>query len=234
MDSSKISVLLDKMNRAVNNQAFPAISQIEFDLLKQHTREFYDELSNLQQAAITQIVTISEKQPEIEKPLVEKTTVEIEQPFKANKKLLLEEKEEVVSVTKITKPVEEAKPEPVKREAAVVSKSNTPSLNETIKSNGTLNEKLKTGAHTEVHRKLSTKPMKDMIDLNKRFVLLNELFKGNAEVFSATIHHIDSLNSFEEAESFVRSQLVANYYWDESSQTVRMFMKLVKQKFGVA
>jgi hypothetical protein len=106
------------------------------------------------------------------------------------------------------------------------------SINESIQHPGSLNEKLRS-AGKEVHKKLASKPLKDLIDLNHRFTLLNELFKGNAVAFSNAINHIDELSDFNSANSFIQTQLAANYYWDENSQTTLLFVKLVKQKFGV-
>jgi len=63
--------------------------------------------------------------------------------------------------------------------------------------------------------------------------LLNELFKGNAEAYTTAITHIDTLPDYEAAQSFITTQLVSNYYWDETKQSTRMFSKLVRMKFGV-
>ena len=84
-----------------------------------------------------------------------------------------------------------------------------------------------------MHKKLASKPLKELIDLNKRFVLLSELFKGNSEAYAAAISHIDTLPDYETAVSFINSQLVTNYFWDETKQSTRMFTKLVKLKYGV-
>jgi hypothetical protein len=85
----------------------------------------------------------------------------------------------------------------------------------------------------EVHHQLSNKPLRELIDLNKRFVIINELFGGSAEAFSKTIHQIDSFDDFAVAESFIHSQPAAQYAWVESSPTVKLFWELVRQKFGV-
>ncbi|MCX6198963.1 MAG: hypothetical protein NTY88_07045 [Bacteroidetes bacterium] len=106
------------------------------------------------------------------------------------------------------------------------------SINEKIPSSGSLNEKLKTSNKTEIHKHLSTKPLKELIDMNKRFVLVNELFKGNSDNFSQAVQHIDSVSNYEDAKEYVRAELFNKHQWEETSQSVRMFLKLVKQKFG--
>ncbi len=105
-------------------------------------------------------------------------------------------------------------------------------INEKSTSSGSLNEKLKTGNKKEIHKHLSTKPLKELIDMNKRFVLVNELFKGNSDNFSQAVQHIDSVENFEDAKAYVYSELFNKYQWNEASQSVRMFLKLVNQKFG--
>jgi hypothetical protein len=117
--------------------------------------------------------------------------------------------------------------------ANTITPEKTTSINESILHPGSLNEKLKTTSGKEVHKRLASKPLKDLIDLNHRFILLNELFKGNAEAFSGTVNHIDSLNDFNAAWSFIQDEFVATQHWDANAHSTIMFVKLVKQKFGL-
>jgi len=238
MTPSKISDLLNKINRVVENPAFPAVSKLERDLLMQHIRSLYDAVDALS------------IEPEINSKKVAATDADalVKRPvIRPNDNLLIKEE------TVIQKPVESlkkevkaatqeqevaAKPE-IKTQARVEPKVEktvqtiSSSINESIKSTGSLNEKLKTSSSVEMHKKLATKPLKELIDLNKKFVLLNELFKGNTEAYTAAISHIDTLNDHETAQSFISTQLITNYAWDESKQSTRMFYKLVKMKFGL-
>ncbi|MDB5284832.1 MAG: hypothetical protein JWO06_3907 [Bacteroidota bacterium] len=225
MKTAKIFDLSEKISKLIGKEGFPNLSKIEYDLLMQHTRDFYEELATLEITPVDK-----EKTGEMVKEPVAKRT------FQSNRKLLLDE----TVIETVEKVVVKAPPIPIRDEPAIVSKTITnaksdgsSTINESIKHPGSLNEKLKSSAPAEVHKKFATKPLKDLIDLNKRFVLLNELFKGNGEAYSSAITHIDSTGNYEEADAFIKSQLVTNYFWDESSQTSRMFMKLVKQKFGV-
>jgi len=241
MRSSKINELLVKINKAIQNPGFPLVSKIELDLLKQHVRNLYDEIDALAVSDLggAEIIEPTKKEPE--KDFVRKPVM------RANDDMFLTEQQpaagkvaeffkKAMVITPEEKPVEqrittEEKPvvKTVKKETTLVGST----INESIKSTGTLNEKLKTSSVAEVHKKLASKPLKELIDLNKRFVLLTELFKGNAEAYSAAISHIDTLPDFESAQTFIKEQLVTNYYWDETKQSTRMFVKLVKLKFGV-
>jgi hypothetical protein len=240
----KISDLLDKINTAVENPAFPAVSKLERDLLMQQIRDFYEEIDtathNRQNGAE---VTQPDKREVVKDP-----TVLIKRPaIRPNEDLLIKEeattqkpvellKTEVV-VTKeekivVTKPEINVEPR-IERKVEKAVQTGSPSINESIKTGGSLNEKLKTSSGVEMHKRLAIKPLKELIDLNKRFVLLNELFKGNAEAYASAIAHIDTLADYDAAQSFISTQLVSNYYWDETKQSTRMFSKLVKMKFGV-
>lgn len=105
------------------------------------------------------------------------------------------------------------------------------SVNDMVRPYQTLNERIK-GSGKEIHKVLSLKPLKDMIDLNKKFVLVNELFKGDSAAFGKAVQDIDSFESYDDAKRYVQNGLAADFGWDANSQTVRMFVKMVKQRFG--
>ena len=230
MKSPKISDLLDKINKAIENPAFPAVSKLERDLLMQHLRHLYDEIDNLGS---------NKKEEEKDPSVVTKRVV-----IRPNEDLLIKEE---APGNKVAEPVKKAEAVVVKEEKVITANTEvkvepkaekvvqtvSSSINESIKSGGSLNEKLKTSSTVEIHKKLASKPLKELIDLNKKFVLLNELFKGNTEAYTAAIAHIDTLADYDAAQAFISSQLVANYFWDEDKQSTRMFSKLVKMKFGV-
>lgn len=237
MKSPKVSDLLGKINRTIENPGFPAISKLELDLLKQHIINLYDELDAP--------ATNTTAQPELTEPAKKETAPDTDfvrrKPIMhANDGMLLNEQpvtqKAVQPVKKETPVTHEEKKVTEKPETKIQKKEGqavTSSINESIKSGGSLNEKLKTSSAVEIHKKLASKPLKELIDLNKRFVLLNELFKGNTEAYTAAIAHIDTLPDYETAQAFINSQLAANYFWDESRQSTRMFAGLVKMKFGV-
>ena len=242
MNASKISDLLSKINRAIENPSFPAISKLERHLLQQHLRDLYDEIdattlkaNELPFAEPVKKETIAEEPVPVKKPIIKPNDDLFikEEPVKARANDPI--KTEVIIAKKENAPVNKSEVKietPVeKKPEKVVQVSST--LNESIKTGGSLNEKLKTSSTVEVHKKLATKPLKELIDLNKKFVLLNELFKGNTEAYTTAIAHIDTLPDYETAQAFITTQLVSNYYWDETKQSTRMFSKLVRMKFGL-
>lgn len=165
-------------------------------------------------------------------------------------KQYLRELYEMVDDVEVTAKIEEMKVEPVKKiipvtediveeknelviakhEDVKVAKPKV-SINEKVKPSESLNEKVKPGA-TEIHKQLSLKPLRELIDMNKRFALVNELFKGDSESFAIAVAQIDSMSDFTSAESFLE-EISGRNNWNATSQTAKLFSKLVKQKFGM-
>jgi hypothetical protein len=100
----------------------------------------------------------------------------------------------------------------------------------------TLNEKYAT-RHVEKetialkHEKGRIEDLKKAIGINKRFLFINELFKGKADEFNSSI---DKLNQFEEAieaYEFVQRELARKHQWDFESEAVAEFLELVERRF---
>lgn len=107
---------------------------------------------------------------------------------------------------------------------------NTVPINERIKSSTDLNERWR-NATTEIHQRFAMKPLKDMLDLNRRIAFVNDLFKGNSEELNKAVQTIDAATDYEVAKAYVNS-LARTWNWYESSQSAKLFVKLVKQRFG--
>jgi len=235
---SKVSELLNKINGILNQGPVNGLSKLEYDLLMQHVRDLYTELDEARNA--TEIAAVP-----MAKPVVEERIVETIQP----EELIInapEPKQEVIvqndipvkqpelpkqdiihELPKVEKRIEV--PEIIQKQVEAVPPQ-VP-LNERIKTTGTLNERLK-AVNTEIHHKLTTRQFKEMIDLNRRFVFVNELFKGNADSFAQAIQMIDATQDYDNAEAQV-TLLADEFGWDRSTQSAKLFAKLVRQKFGV-
>jgi len=227
MTPSKIPALREKIFARLSNKDLAELSALELDLLMQHVREIYEELELLRNERARQLtppkVQILPKR-EVILPSVEEKEI-VPEPVV---------KQEVKQKAPVEQPVVKIVPETATTQVKETSsRPVSVSINERIDTSTTLNEKLKTGTSvTEVHRKLSSKPLKNLIDLNKKHVLLHELFGGSAINYANAIEEIDACADYTTAHNHFRSQLSA-YNWDESNQAVRMFARLVKQKFGV-
>lgn len=215
---SNVSELLNKINRLAQLPGFPAVSQLEKDLLKQYLRELYEALDAKELVA-------GHDANVVEQPVTE-TVVN---PVSKEPEPVLTE----VTTTVVEETVQPLVAEAVKKENAeekVVATVAEVALNNAVKPSVTLNELIKTGGK-EIHRRFAAKPLKDMIDLNRRFVFVNELFAGDADSFAHSIKHLDSLADYREAFDFTVQSLAVKYKWDDKAQPVRLFYKLLKQRF---
>lgn len=222
MNRSKISQLLEIITSTIESPQFAQLSLIEQDLLLQHLRELYDELATMKQQPQADT-------PPLKPELSENETIQLKQPVKINinKSLLMEE---ISPATPTIVPKTEAITNPHPQETQPVTMVS--SINERTPSNTTINQKVQNGAGKEIHKTFTVKPLRELIDFNKKFAMVNELFRGNTESFNQAVNQIDAFENIEAAEQFIESELVSKNQWNTNSQTSRMFFKLVKQRFG--
>lgn len=249
MDSN-VSELLEKISHLLKWSNTKPLSKLEHDLVLQYIRDLYEQVDALKTGADTPVkqqpVVHKHTQPEelIAKKAEPNEHVIVVNDVKPEPQVIQPQVNIAPSVVNkesepvIKKEVEEVRPEPVAETINAVMEVNTPvskatSLNEKIKSTGSLNEKVKS-AGTEVHKRItSSRNLKDLIDLNRRFVFVSELFKGNGEAFSKAVTQIDEMKDYQSAESYLKNDLILGYGWIETDQSAKLFRKLVKQKFGV-
>jgi hypothetical protein len=89
----------------------------------------------------------------------------------------------------------------------------------------------------EVSERLSRLPIKDIaasMSINERILTKTELFGGDDKLFKSTIAELDTLNSFEEAKSFLIKGVASQHTWAEDSKHKKAvhFIQLVKRRFN--
>lgn len=233
--------LLEKVNALAGLSSFPNLSKLELDLFQQHLRDLYDLIDNAKNAdkpvapLIQHKVTTVIKETTAEKKPAPQIVVE-EQPVIVRQEetpaLVNQVVAETVNPTLVNTipPVQEASA--VEAPPVRVQKvSEQKSINERVSGTGSLNEKWKNET-AELHQKLSGKPLKELLDLNKRIAITSELFKGSSEQFGAAIAELDGSVNFESAE-LLFNQMAQKNNWNAESQTVRLLHKLLRQRFGV-
>jgi hypothetical protein len=97
-----------------------------------------------------------------------------------------------------------------------------------------LNDKLKQGK-TELVEILKESPVKDLrkaIGINDRFLFINELFRGDENMYERCIKTINSFNIYAEAEYWISRELKVKIGWNNDSATVLHFDQLVKRRFS--
>lgn len=97
-----------------------------------------------------------------------------------------------------------------------------------------LNERLKT-ERTELAHKLKDTPVKDLrkaIGINDRFVFINELFRGDEDMYERSIKTINSFSILPEAEYWIQRELKLKLGWNENLESVQHFDQLVRRRFS--
>lgn len=109
-------------------------------------------------------------------------------------------------------------------------------LNQKIGQQGgkSLNERLKT-SRTEIASLLTEAPVRDLkkaIGVNDRFLFLNELFRGDVDMYERSIKTINNFRILAEAEYWMERELKIKLGWDDRSETVKQFTQLVRRRFS--
>ncbi len=97
-----------------------------------------------------------------------------------------------------------------------------------------LNDRLNQGK-TELMEVLKDSPVKDLrkaIGINDRFVFMNELFRGDENMYERSIRTINNFNILAEAEYWISRELKLKLGWDNSSATVIHFDQLIRRRFS--
>ena len=96
-----------------------------------------------------------------------------------------------------------------------------------------LNDKLKYGK-TELMEILKETPVRDLrkaVGINDRFLFINELFRGDENMYERCIKTINSFNIYPEAEYWINRELKVKLGWNDDSETAAHFYRLVKRRF---
>lgn len=108
-------------------------------------------------------------------------------------------------------------------------------INEAVGHNGeSLNDRLRSGV-TEIGNVLTETPIKDLrkgIGINDRFVFVNELFRGDNDMYERSIKTINNFRILPEAEYWMERELKMRLAWDDSKDIVKHFYSLVRRRFA--
>lgn len=112
--------------------------------------------------------------------------------------------------------------------------ANTKEVNDNTVQTESLNDKLKQGK-TELVEILKETPIKDLrkaIGINDRFLFINELFRGDENMYERCIKTINSFNIYAEAEYWITRELKVKLGWAGDNTTVQHFDQLVRRRFS--
>ena len=98
-----------------------------------------------------------------------------------------------------------------------------------------LNERLKSTSVNDLGAMLQSSPVKDLkkaIGINDRYVFLNELFRGDEQMYERSIKTINAFSIYAEAEYWIKRELKLKLGWNEDASPVKQFDQLVRRRFS--
>jgi hypothetical protein len=119
-----------------------------------------------------------------------------------------------------SKPVNETKP---------VTPEETP-----VKEDVSLNESLRQDTN-DVVQFLEKSPIKDLrkaVGINEKYQYINELFRGDEDMYERSIKTINNFSAYGEAHYWIERELKVKIGWDMTKQVTKDFYSLVKRRFS--
>lgn len=233
---------LKNINSLISKLENGNLSTIEKDIILQNLRDLYllvNSVESLDHEVIQAKESIVEtKLKEPVQPKDEQVVVKEEPKIEEKEVELMDFVDDQVEEIKEESVIEKTHSEPINESpkqqnlfANSNGGNNVKTVGETLGQNKrSLNERLADNSKNDVASKISQKPVTDIkaaIGIGDRFLYIRELFNGNNDTFEQTVTHLNSLNSFDDAESYIRS----NFDWDDSDETVLNFVSVVKRKY---
>jgi type IV secretory pathway VirB10-like protein len=225
--------LIELNNNFANAQQLTAV---DIGLLQKYAVDLYDEILLLEpEKAVVQpdapVTTPKIVEPEVKEEPVVNSTPEPE-PVEEIKKVpppapKVEEKKEETPVAEEPKPVEEPKA-PIEEPAA---KAETAEQEE--EKDNSLNSSLQQPEKNDLASKLGQTPIHDLkkaISINKKFEFISQLFEGDHEGYTKSVHYLNGLSNKDEAMNFFNS-LKSERNWDEENKRFIEFADLVNRRF---
>lgn len=78
------------------------------------------------------------------------------------------------------------------------------------------------------HQNARINNIRKHLSINQRFMFINALFKGDEQAFDRTLEHLESVETSDEAISFLTHKFSD---WDKSSEEVEEFLQIVQRRF---
>jgi hypothetical protein len=228
MEANNIIARLQELKKGIANSQ---LSVIDTDLIKKQLLDCYELLlSNNQHAT-----SIAENNSnELPTPVQQTEVVAITEKEEINPFVAViedEEKPKVIQPTEVQEIKEEKdldSPLP-----GMLKKDNAESINEHFEHDGaSLNDRFQLSVNKGLNERSSQGDLKKLIDFNRQFVFIQELFNNDATAYMKTIEHLNNSASLEAAFAYLNKEIVHFYKWRPELQSVKLFEKLVRQKFG--
>jgi hypothetical protein len=100
----------------------------------------------------------------------------------------------------------------------------------------TLNQRMSAqmGGGSRMSDHLSAQPISDLksaISLNDKLMYIKDLFNGYGLAYSEAIDHLNRMQSFAEAEGFLKSNYATKNHWDDKQTTADKFFAVLQRRY---
>jgi hypothetical protein len=171
---------------------------------------------------------------EVELPLEQEQTKEVFTPYTSYQQNLNPAFDSVAEASPVNRyePKEEVKPF---QQSIPFASNRAKEVHELLAvQQESLNDRLKEDKKELAHV-LTAVPIKDLrkaVGINERFTLVNDLFKGDDNMYERSIKTINNFHAFSEAEYWINRELKVRLAWDDENPTVQHFYHLVRRRFS--
>lgn len=236
--SEKIQQIIKEIEKAQNilNQG-DELSNLEIDLIKSKLRSAYDMTLELNVSStenfetekvdeeINKLIDVHEQvvESQIEEK-IEDIKVEIQEEINKEPEIIVPKEKQEPIIEEVVIKTPEIKAETPAKDKEIVAdrfQGKQKSLNDIIS---------KYNTQKDVASRLKDNPIsniKSAIGLNDRFLIINELFKGDAEYFNVFVDALNDQNNLDEAMAFMNQ----NLEWDEKQDGFKKLLELVFRRF---
>lgn len=124
---------------------------------------------------------------------------------------------------------------PPAKENAAANGALRKDLNDLVGTNGlSLNDRLRQ-QQVEVAQKLGDMPINDLrqaIGLNEKYQFIQELFRGDRDLYERSIKTINECGNLQEADYWIQREIKIIQGWEDDHHLVQHFYSLLKKRFS--
>jgi len=203
-------------------------------------KEQYEQKADADKLAVTAQLLLAELQKNTQEP-TRKTNVSVVLPSVNTRPATVADiavdrlVEPGIEIPTLTHQPEKTEPVAKNKETKHPVKTQAIEFNSALaRQSESLNEKLKE-EKVEVMTALRDTPLRDLkkaIGVNDRYLFVNDLFRGDENMYERSIKTINGFNIFPEAQYWIQRELKVKLSWPDNSETVKLFDQLIKRRFS--
>ncbi|CAL1520398.1 hypothetical protein [Chitinophaga sp. MM2321] len=102
-------------------------------------------------------------------------------------------------------------------------------------SNASINDQLRQQQKVEVAQKLGEMPINDLrhaIGINDKYQFIQELFRGDKDLYERSVKTINECNSMQEADYWIQREIKIIQGWQDDHHLVQHFYSLLRKRFS--